>query len=735
MPLFDLILLTVTLVSVYLGITVLRRFGGAGRTFGGMLIVDGLLALLALGAGRGGAAFAEMIGVVAIGGAVCLIGIPPVLRDLARRALLRDHLRLARTLVDLRELLQPNMGSRTERELIDTIIAVRGGEVDEAVERLEQTRAEVDPSLRWRIDERIVMTYLYARDWERAISCYERSFDDGAEHASAQLIVEMVRAYGEVGDLERAATMVEKIEQSPVATEPMLATLLYRARLMFLAFVGRTGAVEAIVAPRGPLSSMPASARSFWSGIARLRAGDRSGAKSSLGESIKQASRDKRARELARKTLETIDEPGVAGPHNVPARVAALADQLSEAATVPVAKTESRQPRLVGVALSRIWATVFLVVANLAVAGVMWLMYRSTSDLGALVLFGGNVKTATTSGEPWRLVSYMFVHVGLLHLLVNAYGLWVLGKISEQLFGWGRFLAIYVASGIAGGLASTYLGAPGISAGASGAVFGLLGATLVELGIHRKTYSARWTGSMIGLLLLLCGANIVVGFVYPIIDQAAHLGGLGAGAVLALALSRRWKWGESTPMAVIGMILGVAAIAAVVWGGVMTATSDFGRTMAELPRVERSFDGATAELPSSWTDVAGNTSYDPSQLALFSIRRIPAKIPLEDVVFQELHDEQFGGAKEAGFQRAKRADTRLGAPEPWRVEELLVSGDEMGGERIYRVMVFGRSDESDHIVGVIYIPEHLTDTMRPLVRRILQSIKRGPKAEKKKKKE
>lgn len=726
MPLFDLILLTVTLVSIYLGVTVLRRFGAVGKTFGGMLIIDGLVALIALGARRGDAALAEPLGVVAIGGAICLIAVPPLLRDLARRALIRDQLRLARTLVDLRELLQPNMGSKTERELIDTIIAVRGGAVDEAVGRLEQTRAEVDPSVRWRIDERIVMTYLYAREWERAIEAYENA--DGVDNASPQLTVEMIRAYGEVGDLEKAATMVEQLEGSALADEPMLAGLLFRARMMFLAFVGRTGAVEAIVAPRGPLMAMPQSARSFWSGVARLRAGDRSGAKTSLGVSIKQ-SRDKRARELAQQTLARVDEPGVAGPHSIPARVAALADQLSEIATRPLPEPESRQPRLVGVALARIWVTAALVAANLGVAAAMWLVYRSTSDLGALVVMGANVKSATTGGEPWRLVTYMFVHVGLLHLLVNAYGLWVLGKVTEQLFGWARFLAIYVGSGIAGGVASTYLGAPGISAGASGAVFGLLGAAVVELGLHRDAYSARWTGSLVGLLLLLCGANIVVGFVYPQIDQAAHLGGLGAGALLGLALSRRWSFGERAPVSALGVALGIAAIAAIAWGAFMAATADFGETLAAQPRAERGFDGATAELPGTWSEVTGNTSYDPSQLALFSIKRVSAKLPLEDAVFQLLHDEQFGGAKDAGFKRASRADPRLGAPEPWRSEELLVFGDMMGGERVYRVLVFGRTDgKDDLILGVIYVPEHLVDILRPLVYRIISSIERGPRA-------
>ena len=732
MPLFDLILLTVSLVSAYLGFTVWRRFGVDGRLFGGMLMADGLLALIALGAGSRDGALAELLGVVAIGGAVCLIAVPPILRDLARRALIRDHLRLARVLVDLRELLQPHMGSAAERELIDTIIAVRGGDVEEAVARLEKTREEVDASVRWRVDERIVMTYLYAREWEQAIARYERSFDDDTEQASAQLLVEMVRAYGEVGDLESAAAMVERLERSPLATEPMLASLLFRARLMFLAFVGRTGAVESIVSPRGPLAAMPGAARSFWSGVARLHAGDRSGARSSLGKAIKLAARDRRTRELAQKTLDTVDQPGVAGPHKLPAKVAALADELTEIASKPVPTKPEAAPRLAGVGLGRVWMTATLVAVNLGLAAATWLMFRSTTDLGALVLMGANVKSATSAGESWRLVSYMFVHAGLLHLLVNAYGLWVLGKITEQLFGWVRFIAIYVIAGIAGGVASTWLGAPGISAGASGAVFGLLGAALVELGIHRKVYSQRWTGSLVGLLLLLCAANIVVGFFYSMIDQAAHLGGLGAGAVAGLLLSRRWRFGESTAMAVVSAALGVLSIAAVAWGAAMTVTADIGETIASEPRAERAFDGANAEVPASWSEVTGNTVYDPSQLVLMAIDRVGARIPLEDLVYKRLHAEQFGGARDAGFDRARRADPRLGVPDPWRGEELVVTGSQLGGRQTYRVLVFGREDKEDVILGVVYVPENLVSELGPLVHEIIESIERGPKTKKSK---
>lgn len=727
MPLFDLILLTVFLIGAYLGLTVVRRFGHTGRAFGGMLIADALLALLALGMRhQGPSSTGDLLGAIATGGAVCLIAVPPVLRDLARRALLADRLRLARMLVDLREQLQPGMGSRPERELIDTIIAVRRGEVDEAIERLRETRAAAAPALRPRIDERIVMTYLYARDWDEAINYFERSFEGGHDRASAQLLVEMVRAYGEVGDLESAATVIERLEGSPLAREPMLAFLLGRSRLMFLAFVGRTGAVEALARPDGPLGAMPPAARSFWSGVARLRAGDRPGARTSLTEAVKLASRDKRARELAMATLEKVDADGIAGPHVVPPRVAALADRLSELATQEEAPAPDAPaaPRLVGVPLARVPVTATLVVVNLLAAAAVWLIFGSTADLGGLVRAGANVKAATTGGEPWRLVTYMFVHVGILHLLINGYGLWVLGKITEQLYGSRRILFLYVAGGLAGGLASISFGGPATSAGASGAVFALLGAALVELGIHRKSYPQRWTGSLMGLLLLLTGANVIVGFLYPLIDQAAHLGGLAAGLLGGLALSRKWRWGQGRAFEVLATALAVTAAASLAWGAYGVATSNYGETLRQQPRIARDFGGVIAEVPESWSEVTDDGVLDPSRLSLLDLDVVKTAVPLEDAVLQRVHDEQFGGARAAGFDRAERAPTQaIGAPAPWIGHELVVHADEMGGEQRYRVLVFGRSGGEVLVLGVAYVPANLAASLRPLFHDILASVR------------
>jgi len=155
MLVIDFLLLSVIVLCAYLGPMVLRRMGPGQRLYGWMIVADLVLAIVALASRRseGPNATADLIGTIAIGGAICLVFVPPLLRSLARRALVGDHLKLARWLVNAREHLQPGMGARQESELISTIIEVRSGQVDAAIERLRERRDLVpEPAARRPID-------------------------------------------------------------------------------------------------------------------------------------------------------------------------------------------------------------------------------------------------------------------------------------------------------------------------------------------------------------------------------------------------------------------------------------------------------------------------------------------------------------------------------------------------------------------------------------------------------
>jgi len=131
--------------------------------------------------------------------------------------------------------------------------------------------------------------------------------------------------------------------------------------------------------------------------------------------------------------------------------------------------------------------------------------------------------------EPWRMITSLFVHsTGLIfHVLLNMYTLWIFGQLLEGLLGRWRFLSLYLISGLAGSVGVLWLGDPRTGVvGASGAIFGLLGAFLV---IQRRL------GGDATQLLILLGINLVIGFIPGFnIAWQAHLGGLVGGALVGL---------------------------------------------------------------------------------------------------------------------------------------------------------------------------------------------------------
>ena len=142
-------------------------------------------------------------------------------------------------------------------------------------------------------------------------------------------------------------------------------------------------------------------------------------------------------------------------------------------------------------------------------------------------------------GEYYRFLTSMFLHSGIMHLASNGVYLYYFGVRSEKLLGTGRFLLLYLVSGICGGLLSVFLGdGYGISIGASGAIYGLLGAML----ILTKKRGPRYTGMNYSTMLFLAATAILLGFFEPNVDNLGHIGGfLGGMAGFFLFFPRKKK--------------------------------------------------------------------------------------------------------------------------------------------------------------------------------------------------
>ncbi|WP_216680435.1 rhomboid family intramembrane serine protease [Hymenobacter siberiensis] len=219
-----------------------------------------------------------------------------------------------------------------------------------------------------------------------------------------------------------------------------------------------------------------------------------------------------------------------------------LPDTARPAPPPPPTETESETwPQLLGQLLRgllipsrRFLATPLLIDACLLVFGLMVLSGVSASDPTAsqLVRWGSNITDFTLHGQPWRLLTYMFVHAGLSHLLLNILSLWLLGLLIEDRVGPLRLLLVYLACGVGGGLASLWWNANINSVGASGAIFGLYGLLLALLLGKKLVLDKSDRRAMLGLVLYLVLSNLLSGLTGNI-DNAAHLGGLVTGLFIA----------------------------------------------------------------------------------------------------------------------------------------------------------------------------------------------------------
>jgi rhomboid protease GluP len=156
-----------------------------------------------------------------------------------------------------------------------------------------------------------------------------------------------------------------------------------------------------------------------------------------------------------------------------------------------------------------------------------------TTNEGTLMAFGVKSNVMIDRGEYWRFVTPIFIHIGLLHLFINSYALWIVGPQVERLYGGARFVLLYVLTGVAGVVGSYAYRPDGLSAGASGAIFGLFGVLLV-FGIrhrhHIPPFFRRTVGTGVLPVILI---NLVIGYTIPQIDNSAHISGLLAGMALA----------------------------------------------------------------------------------------------------------------------------------------------------------------------------------------------------------
>ena len=251
--------------------------------------------------------------------------------------------------------------------------------------------------------------------------------------------------------------------------------------------------------------------------------------------------------------------------------------------------------------------------ALLGINLLVWLVVEArggSEDVDLLIDFGAMFGPLIGSGDYWRLFTAMFLHVGIAHLFFNSLGLFIFGQIVERAFGHARFAIIYVLAGLFGSVFSVLFNPLAIAAGASGAIFGIVGALAAFFLVQRDLLGAIGQRSLVGILFIM-----VIQFLYglntPGVDNWAHLGGLLGGLAIGLALAPRYDVQRSPLGEIVGfldrnplkkavwapitaaVVLGVAIAVAVA----LLPDNPFTRlVVAERYYEQRDFAGALAEI-------------------------------------------------------------------------------------------------------------------------------------------
>lgn len=182
------------------------------------------------------------------------------------------------------------------------------------------------------------------------------------------------------------------------------------------------------------------------------------------------------------------------------------------------------------------YVTLGIILINFVVFLLMYLFGKDSHDVQTLVKFGALYKPFVKNGEFFRLITCAFVHIGVVHLLVNSYSLFIIGSQMESFLGKLKYLFVYIISALCGSLMSIVFHET-VSAGASGAIFGLLG-SMLYFGYNYRVFLGNVLRSQIIPLIIL---NLVIGFFIPGVDVAAHVGGLLGGIIATQAVGLKHK--------------------------------------------------------------------------------------------------------------------------------------------------------------------------------------------------
>jgi membrane associated rhomboid family serine protease len=542
------VLLAASLLALQLFATFLRKEQRDQLPYVALMVAD--LALLSVV--HATRTDGSLLGKVGASLALVMVLVPRWLESLERRALARDDLRAALRVAQGRELVQPGRAATRRRRQLANLVEARAGGAQAVLQRLgrelERARDPVDAAM---LHEEQATTHFLAHHFSDGVEVTERHLprDWAAQHPAFGAY--LVRAYGELSRLDDALGVLRAVESGPAARDPAALGLLASARLTLLAFAGRAADVDRLLATESGLFVSP-RARQFLHEIAHRRADEL------------------RERPHSDDLSRALDE--------VAARLQSSARPLLRERRLPL-------------------VTIGLIIVNVA----LWIPSTKLSmhPAGAdLIRWGALFRPAVHAGEWWRMWSAMFLHGDVTHIGLNMYALYILGQFCEDVFGPLRYFVTYVAGGLVGALGSIFATAQvGLSVGASGAIMGLLGALIVVLLLRRGTWPEAWRRTLLWNLVFLGALQIYIGFQLPMIDNAAHVGGMIGGGAMALVVAPGGLVGRGLAARVILVALALTTLGGFSWAAAEVARTPLDVTLRKMPTRTMTLDGVDYTVP------------------------------------------------------------------------------------------------------------------------------------------
>ena len=715
---YELALLSVLIASSYSGVCFICS-GHHRWLYSTMHLATAVAAGLGLYNSREGApAWLGVAGTLSVGAGACLLLTAPLTLAVARRFAAAERFKIAQRLIDIADLLAPGSSVAGDLAFVATMGQIQDGNIDETVAKLRVASQQAQPEERLVIDERIAMLYLAAHRWDEALAHAEENLfstrppiTEGA-NARAPLRsslgiaipvwVKLLGAYGYIGKLDQAARMLARLEHVCSGRDDA-AIWVYRGRVIFLALAGRVPAVETLVARRAS-KHMSRGARAYWIAVAHECKGEAAAAEAAYGKA-RSHSRGARRAFIGR----AIERLGNLQPVELTPLAKEIVDQVERQAP-PVVQLRERPHAP--------WATRLLTASMLGVAAAIALTLGDSSDIGVLVRAGAMVRGVIHHGEWWRIVSCNFVHVGGLHLLVNIPGLWFLARECEYMFGPARTVAVFAMAGTVGFIAS-YLASPvGISAGASGAICGLLGAMFVELTLRKRLHRAAWKRGLWGsLAVIVIGQVAIDGIYWRVTDHYAHAGGALVGALLGVALSPHARWANASLWASRGIAAAFVAVCAV--AAIEVVRTPIADSIGRPDHEMWILPGLYMSTPRVWK-LDDDSLHDPDNLIEIRFHSSNAANPMDAITRAE-EDRLY-----PRFDRIEVSREHVvPLPPDWDGQELAISSEEpngVGGRQHFRLLIASKRVDAGLIVMSIEVPDSIARAAPSLFTALVASV-------------